>query len=189
MGGRHDDPRLQAPRGSVAKISSTHERASKFFSQTFDERLQVASFPGRVILWAVRWYCRYGISYRDPEQMMGERGVSVDHSTIYRWVQKYAPEMERRVGVLTKRVSKSGAMDLPLPGRRQIRQHEPGADAGRTPGPTSRRSRSPDQNSAASRRVKSASALARMTALLVISKASDRRADEGQRRIPPSSSP
>jgi IS6 family transposase len=54
-------------------------------------------FEGEVILWAVRWYCRYGISYRDLEQMMGERGVGVDHSTIYRWVQRYAPEMEKRL--------------------------------------------------------------------------------------------
>ena len=49
------------------------------------------------MLWAVRWYCRYGISYRDLEQMMAERGVTVDHSTIYRWVQKYAPEIEKRL--------------------------------------------------------------------------------------------
>jgi transposase-like protein len=54
-------------------------------------------FQGEIILWAVRWYCRYGIRYRDLEQMMGERGVSVDHSTIYRWVQKYAPEIEKRL--------------------------------------------------------------------------------------------
>ncbi|MBC2887453.1 IS6 family transposase [Ochrobactrum sp. CM-21-5] len=54
-------------------------------------------FQGEVILWAVRWYCRYGVSYRDLEQMMGERGVLVDHSTIYRWIQKYAPEMEKRL--------------------------------------------------------------------------------------------
>ena len=40
---------------------------------------------------------RYGISYRDLETMMAERGVRVDHSTIYRWVQEYAPEMERRM--------------------------------------------------------------------------------------------
>ncbi len=40
-------------------------------------------FEGEIVLWAVRWYCRYGVSYRDLEQMMGERGVSVDHSTIY----------------------------------------------------------------------------------------------------------
>jgi transposase-like protein len=44
-------------------------------------------FGGEIVLWAVRWYCRYGISRRDLEQMMTERGVSVDHSTIYRWVQ------------------------------------------------------------------------------------------------------
>jgi IS6 family transposase len=54
-------------------------------------------FEGEIILWAVRWYCRYGISYRDLEQMMGERAVPVDHSTIYRWVQKYAPEIEKRL--------------------------------------------------------------------------------------------
>jgi transposase, IS6 family len=48
------------------------------------------------VLWAVRWYCCYGVSYRDREQMVGERGVSVDHSTIYRWVQTYAPEIEKR---------------------------------------------------------------------------------------------
>jgi transposase-like protein len=54
-------------------------------------------FQGEIILWAVRWYCRYGISYRDLEQMMGERGVPLDHSTIYRWVQKYAPEIEKRL--------------------------------------------------------------------------------------------
>jgi transposase-like protein len=54
-------------------------------------------FEGEIILWAVRWYCRYGISYRDLEQIMGERGVPVDHSTIDRWVQKFAPEIEKRL--------------------------------------------------------------------------------------------
>ena len=54
-------------------------------------------FGGEIVLWAVRWYCRYGKSYRDLEQMMGERRVSVDHSTIYRWVQRYAPEIEKRL--------------------------------------------------------------------------------------------
>lgn len=61
-----------------------------------------AVFKGRhfapdLILLCVRWCCRYGISYRDLEQMMAERGVVVDHSTIYRWVQRHAPEMERRL--------------------------------------------------------------------------------------------
>src|SRR3546814_2794953 len=54
-------------------------------------------FQGDVILWAVRWYCRYPISYRDLEEMLAARGISVDHTTIYRWVQCYAPEMEKRL--------------------------------------------------------------------------------------------
>ena len=45
-------------------------------------------FQGDVILWAVRWYCRYPISYRDLEEMLAERGISVDHTTIYGSVAK-----------------------------------------------------------------------------------------------------
>ena len=56
-------------------------------------------FPAEIILLCVRWYCRYGISYRDLEEMMAERGVAVDHVTLCRWVQRYAPELEKRVSV------------------------------------------------------------------------------------------
>jgi IS6 family transposase len=55
---------------------------------------------GEIILWAVRWYCRYGIRYRDLEQRMGERGVPVNHSTIYSWVQKYAQEIEKATAMV-----------------------------------------------------------------------------------------
>jgi transposase-like protein len=54
-------------------------------------------FPVEIILLCVRWYCKYEISYRDLAEMMEERGVNVDPSTIFRWVQRYAPEMEKRV--------------------------------------------------------------------------------------------
>jgi IS6 family transposase len=54
-------------------------------------------FPVEIILLCLRWYCKYGISYRDLAEMMQERGVEVDPSTIFRWVQRYAPEIERRV--------------------------------------------------------------------------------------------
>ena len=54
-------------------------------------------FTGTVILWAVRWYCKCGISYREWQEMLAERGINVDHSTIYRWVQRYAPELEKRL--------------------------------------------------------------------------------------------
>src|SRR3546814_13550458 len=60
-------------------------------------------FQGDVILWAVRWYCRYPISYRDLEEMLAERGISVDHTTIYRWVQCYAPEMAKRLRLFWRR--------------------------------------------------------------------------------------
>ncbi len=48
--------------------------------------------PGLILL-CVRWYLRYAVSYRDLEEMMRERGLCVDHTTIYRWVQRYAPEI------------------------------------------------------------------------------------------------
>lgn len=51
-------------------------------------------FTGIIILWAVRWYCKYSISYRELQEMLAERGVNVDHTTIYLWVQRYAPEIE-----------------------------------------------------------------------------------------------
>jgi transposase-like protein len=53
-------------------------------------------FQGVIILQCVLWYLKYGISYRDLEQMMKERGVEVDHSTLYRWVMKYAHELKKR---------------------------------------------------------------------------------------------
>ncbi len=48
-------------------------------------------FEAEIILLRVRWYLRYSLSYRDLEELMRERGLSVDHTTISRWVQRYAP--------------------------------------------------------------------------------------------------
>ena len=48
-------------------------------------------FPPEVITVAVRWYLRYGLSYRDVEELLAERGVEVDHVTVYRWVQRFTP--------------------------------------------------------------------------------------------------
>ncbi len=50
-----------------------------------------------VILLCVRWYCRYQLSYRDLEEMMHERGLCVDHTTVFRWVQRYAPEINKLI--------------------------------------------------------------------------------------------
>jgi transposase, IS6 family len=54
-------------------------------------------FEPSLILLCVRWYCRYQLSYRNIEQMMKERGLAVDHSTIFRWAQRYAPEINKRI--------------------------------------------------------------------------------------------
>ena len=49
-------------------------------------------FPREVIAVAVRWYLRCGLSYRDVEELLAELGVTVDHVTVYRWVQRFTPE-------------------------------------------------------------------------------------------------
>src|SRR5688572_2301087 len=48
-------------------------------------------FPSDVIMLAVRWYLRFGLSYRDVEELLAERGIEVDHVTVYRWVQRFTP--------------------------------------------------------------------------------------------------
>src|SRR4051794_19151591 len=48
-------------------------------------------FPAEVIVVAVRWYLRYGLSYRDVEELLAERGIEVDHVKVYRWVQRFTP--------------------------------------------------------------------------------------------------
>jgi transposase-like protein len=50
-----------------------------------------------IIILCVRWYLRYSLSYRDLEEMMAERGLSVDHVSIWRWVQHYAPILNLRL--------------------------------------------------------------------------------------------
>ena len=51
-------------------------------------------YPKDLILQTVRWYLRYNLSYRDMEEILEERGVEIDHTTPYRWVQEYAPQLE-----------------------------------------------------------------------------------------------
>ena len=68
-------------------------------------------FPVEIILLCVRWYCKYGISYRDLAEMMEERGVTVDPSTLFRWVQRYAPELEKRVRAYQRYGSTSWRVD------------------------------------------------------------------------------
>ena len=48
-------------------------------------------YPPEVTVLAVRWYLRYGLSYRDVEELPIERGIEVDHVTVFRWVQRFTP--------------------------------------------------------------------------------------------------
>src|SRR5947209_4716036 len=54
-------------------------------------------FEPEVILLAIGWYLRFSLSYRDVEELLRERGIAVDHVTLWRWVQRYAPELEKRL--------------------------------------------------------------------------------------------
>ena len=45
----------------------------------------------------MRWYLRYSLSFRDVEELIGARGLKADHTTIWRWVQRYGPELEARL--------------------------------------------------------------------------------------------
>jgi transposase, IS6 family len=54
-------------------------------------------FATEVILWAVRWYLMFPISYRDLELMLRDRGAGADHTTLFRWIQAYAAELEQRI--------------------------------------------------------------------------------------------
>jgi IS6 family transposase len=62
-------------------------------------------FPPDVIVLAVRWYLRFGLSYRDVEELLAARGVEVDHVSVYRWVQRFTPllaEAARPAGTLSE---------------------------------------------------------------------------------------
>jgi len=68
-------------------------------------------YESEIILTCVRWYLRYALSYRDLEEMMAERGLSVDHSTIFRCVQRYAPELNERCRPHLKQTNDSWRVD------------------------------------------------------------------------------
>jgi len=68
-------------------------------------------FRAEIILICTRWYLRYSLSYRDIDEMMTERGLSVDHTTIYRWTQRYAPEIDKRSRPHLKQTNDSWRVD------------------------------------------------------------------------------
>ena len=79
-------------------------------------RRRPALFRGRhfedvIIVLCVRWYLRYSLTYRDLEEIMAERNLCVDHVTIWRWVQRYAPVLNERIRREIRRPNRSGRVD------------------------------------------------------------------------------
>jgi transposase, IS6 family len=68
-------------------------------------------YPGQVILLAVRWYLRYPLSYEHVSEILAERGLFVDASCIWRWVQAYAPELDKRCRPHLKSTNRSYRVD------------------------------------------------------------------------------
>ena len=68
-------------------------------------------FPGEVILLCVRWYLRYPLSYQHVAELLAERGMDVDPSCIWRWVQVYAPELNKRCRRHLKQTNRSYCVD------------------------------------------------------------------------------
>jgi len=78
-----------------------------------------AHYPKSVSLYAVYFYVRYGVSYRDLEEIMEERGAEVDHAILNRWVVKFAPLLAAQAQSCKKPMAESWRMGLLLPGDRQ----------------------------------------------------------------------
>ena len=76
-----------------------------------DNSFKWRHFQPEIILLTVRWYLRYALSFRDLEEMMTERGLSINHTTIYRWVQEYVPEIDKRSRPYLKQTNDSWRVD------------------------------------------------------------------------------
>ena len=76
-----------------------------------DELFKGRHFDREIIVLCVRWYLRYKLSFRDLVEMMAERGLSLAHTTIMRWIQRYAPEFEKRWNRFARPVNTSWRVD------------------------------------------------------------------------------
>ena len=76
-----------------------------------DELFEGRHFDREIIVLCVRWYLRFKLSFRDLVEMMAERGLSMAHTTIMRWVHHYAPEFERRWNQFARSVGPSWRVD------------------------------------------------------------------------------
>jgi hypothetical protein len=76
-----------------------------------DELFKGRHFDREIIVLCVRWYLRYKLSFRDLVEMMAERGLSLAHTTIMRWIQRYVPEFEKRWNRFARLAGRSWRVD------------------------------------------------------------------------------
>jgi hypothetical protein len=99
------------PQGSVANTSSSAVRYATRMQSNRSALSRGRRFAEEIIVLCVLWYLRFSLSYRDLEELITERGLSVDPTTVWRWVQRYAPELDRRVRRELKRTGTSWRVD------------------------------------------------------------------------------
>src|SRR5262245_36380532 len=87
--------------------TSEHQRPAMSDPSPFKWR----HFEAEILLSAVRWYLGYSLSYRDVGELLHDRGVSANHTTVFHWVQRYAPELEQRCRARLKATNDSYRVD------------------------------------------------------------------------------
>ena len=99
--------------GSVATLQVARDRlvGCSSWPLRFCGLFKWWQFEPEVILLAVGWYLRFSLSYRDVEELLAERGLLVDHVTVWSWVQRYAPEIQRRLRLRLRPTNDSWRLD------------------------------------------------------------------------------
>src|ERR1700757_4487029 len=106
-------PQGPGANGTVDRLGWRAERAEGGMSKVkaVAELFEGRHFDRDVVILCVRWYLRFKLSLRDLVEMMVERGLSMAHTTIMRWVQRYAPEFEKRWRRFARAVGRSWRVD------------------------------------------------------------------------------
>ena len=95
--------------GANAKVAGDDEEMQRFVP--IEDLFKGRHFDGQIIILCVAWYTSFKLSLRDLVSMMADRGISVTHTTILRWVQRYLPEFEKRWWRYARPVGGSWRMD------------------------------------------------------------------------------
>ncbi len=101
----------------VQMAEAEHNRRKRTFEdpkcRTLTHLFKGCHFDREIIILCVRWYLRFKLSFRDLVEMIAERGISLAHTTIMRWIQRYVPEFEKRLNRFACRAGALGASTKP----------------------------------------------------------------------------